>query len=73
MIELINELHENGKLHKLLRAGLISSTIFTYRNIFNHYKKELDKGIESTQAAHNTSNELKYSIRYVWKAIEKLK
>jgi hypothetical protein len=55
LIDELNELYLNGKLKKLIDSGLVSSSVYLWRNIFNAYNFRLQASGSKIQAMNDVS------------------
>lgn len=55
LIDELNELYLNGKLKKLIDSGIISSSVYLWRNIFNAYNFRLQASGSKIQAMNDVS------------------
>lgn len=73
----IQELDKSGKLKLFLKAGVIPVRVKCQYDIFQFYKKELDKNVRCNdcimQSISNTSEIFKVSERTVYTAIKAMK
>lgn len=73
MIKLIQKLSESGDLKKLFDAGLISSKVFFYRNVYLDYDKRIRTGMKSKAAIQKTADEFDVTDRTIMYAIKIMK
>jgi hypothetical protein len=72
-IDVLDELHENGKLIELAKAGLVSTSILIYRKVYHAYEFQLLNGVKKTQAITDIGDVFGISERMVYRIINKLK
>ena len=68
IFKLIRKLEDNGDLKKLADAGLISTKLYTYKDVYMEYDKNIRLGMTKMQALHVTSIEMKISDAMVYRA-----
>ena len=72
-IDVLDELHDNGKLIELAKAGLVSTSILVYRKIYHAYEFQILNGVAKTQAITDVSDVFGMSERMIYRVINKLK
>lgn len=65
---ILKKLEKSGDLHVLSRAGLLSNKVYTYREVYAEYKKNIESGYTKMEALHKTSIEMKVSDILVYRA-----
>jgi len=68
IFKLIRKLENSGDLKKLTDAGLISTKLYMYRDVYMEYDKNIRLGMTKMQALHVTSIEMKISDAMVYRA-----
>lgn len=71
-IEVLDELHENGKLMELAKAGLVSTSILVYRKIYHAYYFQRNNGVKKTQAITDVADVFGVSDRMVYNVLKRL-
>jgi len=72
-IEVLDELHDNGKLIELAKAGLVSTSILIYRKVYHAYNFQLLNGVAKTQAITDVSDVFGISERMTYRILKKFK
>lgn len=72
-IEVLDELHESGKLIELAKAGLVSTSILIYRKVYHAYNFQLLNGVMKTQAITDVSDVFGISERMTYRILKKFK
>ena len=72
-IDVLDELHENGKLIELAKAGLLSTSILIYRKVYHAYNFQLVNGVAKTQAIKDVSDVFGISERMTYRILKKFK
>jgi hypothetical protein len=65
MIQVLDQLHEDGTLSRLAASGFISGSVLVWRNVYHRYTQELDTTKSKMQAMENTAEEFNLSLRSV--------
>jgi len=71
LIEELNDLYNEGKLKKLIDSGLVSSSVYLWRNIFNAYNYRLNATQSKMQAMSDVSLNFKVSVNTIRKVRRK--
>lgn len=66
-IELLNRLHQNGDLKKLVENGIVSPRFIIWRNMYIAYQFRLEAVQSKMQAMEEVSMNFKRSIQLVAK------
>lgn len=66
---MIYQLWKSGELDKFVRLGIIRSTIPRYCEMYDHYIKQREKGMNYLEAVEDTAEKLNVSDETVKKAI----
>lgn len=72
-IEVLNELDQSGFLIKAIRCGLITPTLFLWRDVALKYDIYIKMKKNKGDADFLTAQEFKISERYVRKIIKEMK
>lgn len=67
-IEILNEIENTHGLRNLAKRGLISASLFAYRDIYLEFDAYKKQGYNTTEAAHHTSEKFRISEKTVYKA-----
>jgi len=68
IFKLITRLEKTGDLKKLTNAGLISTKLYIYREVYMEYDKNVKTGMSKMEALHKTSIEMRVSDGLVYRA-----
>ena len=66
--KIIQKLERSGELKKLTNAGLISTKLFIYLEVYMEYDKNIKMGMSKMEALHNTSIEMKVGETLIYRA-----
>ena len=70
--DLIQDLHTDGTLRKLLRSGMISTKILLHRDIFQMYERELILNKSKPVAITETADKFGISESHCYLIIRKM-
>ena len=70
IIDLIDELYESGELRPLMRCGIISPQILSYRKIYHAYQERIDSGRKKMEANDDVCFVFNVSQRQVYRVLE---
>lgn len=73
MIEELNNLDESGILTRLIKAGLMSAKVETYRRIVNDYNEQCKKKKRKLDIIYMLADKYKVTDRTIFRAISSLK
>jgi hypothetical protein len=65
MIDMLNRLEKTGELKQLVRAGFVSTKVYSYREIYHDYNRNRKLGMRTYDAMHETSMNMRASISKV--------
>ena len=68
VFKILNKLEKSGDLYVLSRAGLLSSKMYMYRDVYMDYDKNIRSGLSKTEALNKTSIEMNVSEIMVYRA-----
>lgn len=68
IFKLINKLEKSGDLKRLADAGIVSTKLFTYREIYMEYDKNLRIGMNKMEAVHKTSINMRVCQSLIYRA-----
>lgn len=68
IFKLIRRLEKSGELKKLTDAGLLSTKLYTYKEIYMEYDKNIRLGMTRMEALHRTSIDMRVGDSKVYRA-----
>ena len=68
IFKLIRKLEDSGDLKRLTNAGLISTKLYTYKEVYMDYDKNVRTGMSRMEALWKTAIEMKVSEALVYRA-----
>jgi hypothetical protein len=68
IFKLITRLDKSGDLKKLADAGLLSTKLFMYKEVYMDYDKNIRTGLSKMEALYKTSIDMKVGESLVYRA-----
>lgn len=65
MLLILDKMYEDGTLKKLVRAGLISSSLMMYRNLIHAYNYSLERTQSKMQSMNDVAQNFGVSVETV--------
>ncbi len=70
-IDILERLHDNGELSKLIQGGLVSINVLMWYKIYKAYIFQMENGVKKTQSITDIADVFGVSERIVYRVIAK--
>jgi hypothetical protein len=68
--DILNELRHESRLNKLVRSGLVNTSVLVWHDIYLTYDKLCKTGLKSSEAVTECARKFRRSERAIYKAIK---